>query len=56
MYQQIVWAQREEPLIVARYHYDMDGYLRIGYELPKDYLYAGLNRIHQIVEDIKRRK
>ena len=34
----------------------MDGYLRIGYGPPKDYLYAGLNRIDELVEDIKHRK
>ena len=31
----------------------MDGYLRIGYGPPKDYLAAGLNRIDELVLEIK---
>jgi aspartate/methionine/tyrosine aminotransferase len=43
-------------LIVPADHFGMDGYLRIGYGPPKDYLYAGLNKMDELVEDIKRRK
>jgi aspartate/methionine/tyrosine aminotransferase len=48
--------KEKSTLIVPGDHFGMDGYLRIGYGPPKDYLYAGLNRIDELVEDIKQRK
>lgn len=48
--------KEKSTLIVPGDHFGMDGYLRIGYGPPKDYLYAGLNRIDELVEEIKHRK
>lgn len=36
-------------LIVAGDHFGMDGYIRIGYGPPADYLRAGLDRVHETV-------
>jgi len=36
-------------LIVPGDHFGMDGYLRISFGLPPDYLTAGLDRIHELI-------
>ena len=48
--------KEKSALVAPGDHFGMDGYLRIGFGSPQDYLYAGLNRIDELVEDIKRRK
>lgn len=40
-------------LIVPGDHFGMDHYLRISFGLPHDYLTAALNRIHELVLEIK---
>jgi hypothetical protein len=35
--------------IVPPDHFGMDRYLRISYGPPKDYLTAGLDRIHELI-------
>jgi hypothetical protein len=40
-------------LIVAGDHFGMDGYLRIGYGPPADYLRAGLDRLHETVMELQ---
>lgn len=45
--------KEKSTLVVPGDHFGMDGYLRIGYGPPKDYLTAGLNRIDELVERIK---
>lgn len=47
---------REKSVLVAPGdHFGMDGYLRIGYGTPKDYLSAGLNRFDELIETIRER-
>jgi len=46
--------REKSTLIVPGDHFGMDGYLRIGYGSPKEYLTAGLNRISELVEQIKK--
>jgi len=46
--------REKSTLIVPGDHFGMDGYLRIGYGSPRDYLTAGLNRIRELVEQIKK--
>jgi len=46
--------QEKSTLIVPGDHFGMDGYLRIGYGSPKEYLTAGLNRISELVTQIKK--
>jgi len=41
-------------LIVPGDQFGMDGYLRIGYGAPREYLTGGLNRISELVEQIKK--
>jgi len=48
--------KEKSTLIVPGDHFGMDGYLRIGYGSPKDYLSSGLNRIDELVEEIRKRK
>lgn len=40
-------------LIVPGDHFGMDGYMRIGTGPPKDYLLAGLNRIDELLRELK---
>ncbi|MFO7865627.1 MAG: aminotransferase class I/II-fold pyridoxal phosphate-dependent enzyme [Candidatus Aminicenantes bacterium] len=40
-------------LIVPGDHFGMDKFLRISYGLPHDYLTAALNRIHELVMELK---
>jgi aspartate/methionine/tyrosine aminotransferase len=40
-------------LVVPGDHFGMDGYLRIGYGPPEEYLTAGLTRIDELVEKLK---
>ena len=45
---------REKSVLVAPGdHFGMDGYLRIGYGTPKNYLMTGLNRFNEFVESIR---
>jgi hypothetical protein len=46
--------REKSTLIVPGDHFGMDGYLRIGYGSSKEYLTAGLNRIDEMVEQIKK--
>jgi len=41
-------------LIVPGDHFGMDKFLRISYGLPRDYLTAALDRIHELVMELKR--
>jgi aspartate/methionine/tyrosine aminotransferase len=40
--------------IVPGDHFGMDKFFRISYGLPPDYLTSGLNRIHELIMEIKR--
>ena len=40
-------------LIVPGDHFGLDGYLRISYGLPHDYLREGLDRIHALLADLQ---
>jgi aspartate/methionine/tyrosine aminotransferase len=40
-------------LIVPGDHFGLDGYLRISYGLPHDYLRDGLDRIRALIEELK---
>ncbi len=40
--------------IVPGDHFGMDGYLRISFGLPPDYLRAGLDRIHELIVSLQR--
>ena len=40
-------------LIVPGDHFGLDKYLRVSFGLPPDYLTAGLDRIHQLILEIK---
>ena len=40
-------------LVVPGDHFGMDGYLRIGTGPPKDYLHGGLDRIDELLREIK---
>jgi len=40
-------------LIVPGDHFGMDGYLRIGFGEPADYLRAGLGRLHDLLEEVR---
>jgi len=39
-------------LIVPGDHFGLDHYLRISYGLPHDYLTSGLDRIHELIEEL----
>jgi aspartate/methionine/tyrosine aminotransferase len=39
-------------LIIPGDHFGMDGYLRISYGLPKDYLVGGLTRISELIAEL----
>ena len=39
-------------LIIPGDHFGMDGYLRISYGLPKDYLMGGLSRISELIAEL----
>ena len=45
--------QEKSVLIVPGDHFGMDKFLRISYGLPQDYLTEGLNRIQQLVTEIR---
>jgi len=45
--------KEKSTLVVPGDHFGMDGYLRIGYGPPEDYLTAGLKRIDELVEELK---
>jgi len=45
--------KEKSTLVVPGDHFGMDGYLRIGYGSPEDYLTAGLKRIDELVEELK---
>jgi aspartate/methionine/tyrosine aminotransferase len=45
--------QEQSVLIVPGDHFGLDHHLRISYGLPKDYLRAGLERIHQLVSELQ---
>jgi len=47
--------KEKSTLIVPGDHFGMDGYLRIGYGAPRDYLSAGLNRIDELIQSIRER-
>ncbi len=44
--------EQKSVLIVPGDHFGMDGYLRIGYGEPREYLLEGLNRLHGLMVDI----
>lgn len=46
--------REKSTLIVPGDHFGMEGYLRIGYGSKREYLTAGLNRISELVEQIKK--
>lgn len=45
--------QEKSVLIVPGDHFGMDKFIRISYGLPQDYLIEGLNRIQQLVTEIR---
>jgi len=45
--------KEKSTLVVPGDHFGMDGYLRIGYGPPEDYLTAGLKCIDELVEEMK---
>jgi aspartate/methionine/tyrosine aminotransferase len=45
--------KEKSTLVVPGDHFGMDGYLRIGYGPPEEYLTAGLTRIDELVEKLK---
>jgi len=47
-------VKEKSTLVVPGDHFGMDGYLRIGYGPPKDYLVAGLKRLDEMVEALGR--
>ena len=47
--------EEKSTLVVPGDHFGMDGYLRIGYGAPQDYLSAGLNRIDELVHSMRER-
>jgi aspartate/methionine/tyrosine aminotransferase len=46
--------ERHSVLVVPGDHFGMDGYLRIGYGEPADYMLAGLGRLHDLLESLPR--
>jgi aspartate/methionine/tyrosine aminotransferase len=46
--------KEKSTLIVPGDHFGMDGYMRIGYGSPPDYLTAGLNRVSEFLEHVNR--
>lgn len=42
--------REKSTLIVPGDHFGMDGYIRIGYGSPRDYLIAGLERVSDFPE------
>jgi aspartate/methionine/tyrosine aminotransferase len=46
--------EQHSVLIVPGDHFGMDGYLRIGYGEPPDYVLAGLARLHDLLESLPR--
>jgi len=48
--------REKSTLIVPGDHFGMDGYLRVGYGSPREYLTEGLNRIGEMVDQIKKNR
>jgi aspartate/methionine/tyrosine aminotransferase len=46
--------KEKSTLIEPGDHFGMDGYLRIGYGLPEDYLREGLKRVDEVIQDIRK--
>jgi aspartate/methionine/tyrosine aminotransferase len=46
--------REKSTLIVPGDHFGMDGYIRIGYGSPRDYLIAGLERVSDFLGHVKR--
>jgi aspartate/methionine/tyrosine aminotransferase len=46
--------EEKRTLVVPGDHFGMDGYLRLGYGLPMNYLISGLERVDELVSQIKR--
>ena len=47
--------RKKSVLVAPGDHFGMDGYLRVGYGTPKDYLTAGLRRFDELIETIRER-
>jgi len=45
--------KEKSTLIVPGDHFGMDGYMRIGYGPPKEYLTAGLNRVDEMIRQLE---
>jgi aspartate/methionine/tyrosine aminotransferase len=45
-------AQEKSVLIIPGDHFNMDHFVRISFGLPADYLTAGLNRFHDLLEEM----
>jgi aspartate/methionine/tyrosine aminotransferase len=45
--------REESAYVVPGDHFGMDGYLRISFGLPKEYLLEGLKRVHRVVASAK---
>ncbi len=45
--------QEKSVLIVPGEHFGLDRFLRVSFGLPRDYLSAGLNRIHELVVELQ---
>ena len=48
--------KEKSTLIVPGDHFGMDGYVRIGYGPPKEYLVAGLNRVDEMIRELERKR
>ena len=48
--------QEKSVLVVPGDHFGMDCYLRIGYGPPPDYLQKGLERVREVIEDLKKNR
>ncbi len=46
-------VQEKSVLIVPGDHFGMDRFLRISFGLPHDYLLPALNRIHELVQELR---
>ena len=48
-------VKEKSTLVVPGDQFGMDGYLRIGYGSPREYLTAGLGRLDELVQQLKRK-
>jgi hypothetical protein len=48
--------KKKSVLVAPGDHFGMDGYLRIGYGTPRDYLTTGLSRFDELIESIVERE